>query len=61
MTRQNPLRIYPIGGAWGGSAHIRLEGVCDPFRSGVAMIVIAADNAEILEHSNVSKSKARGA
>ena len=61
MTRHDTSQIYPIGGAWGGSACIRLEGVSGPFHTGAAMIVIVADSAEILESSNVSRSRARGA
>jgi len=61
MTRHDTSQIYPIGGAWGGSACIRLEGASGPFQPGVAMIVVAADSAEILEYRDVSKSKARGA
>jgi hypothetical protein len=61
MTRQKLSRIYPIGGAWGGSACIRLEGAVGLLQSGVAMIVVAADSAETLEFSDTSKFRARGA
>ena len=61
MTSHDTSQINPIGGAWGGSACIRLEGAPGPFQSGVAMIVVAADSTEIEEFSNDSKSRARGA
>ena len=61
MTRQETSRIHRIGGAWGGSACIRLETADGPLLTRVAMIVVVAESTEILGCSDASKSRARGA